>query len=108
MPRGRAGLTMISAERVRRAQGMQAAWWCAQFFNVNERTWRRWCKTGLPLHYGAANIDAEQWDRFERRNQLDLFKPPVQSTARTPVDRHLSVRSSGRASIKTWPRRSRL
>lgn len=87
MPRGRAGLTLISATRVKKAQGFQSARWCARYFGVTERSWRRWCRKGLPLYYGSTRITQEWWDAFEQRNQLDLFP----STTRTSVDRQLSA-----------------
>jgi hypothetical protein len=67
---------MIPPEEVCKARGMWAVHVMASLFGINERTWRRWEKTGAPMHYGRHCFTHEEW--------------------RTRVDRHLSAVSRKR------------
>jgi hypothetical protein len=87
MPRGRAGLDLVKPERVREVFKKFYSWrtgptYVAGLWNVNERTVRRWLKTGLPLCYGAVWITRDEWREFERTGQVPKSRVDAQPIRR--------------------------
>lgn len=76
----------------------------AQWFNVTERTVRRWRRVGIELSYAGRNPTREAWEDFERerpgcalhnapssRGQVSTSEPVRLPGKGTGVDRHLSA-----------------
>lgn len=111
MPRGRAGLALVTPDEVRAAftkhygiggyfipnRDRIAADW-----QVNERTVRRWMATGLPLHYGNVYVRREEWAEFVRTGKSPRA-PIARDLKRTGVDRQLSA-PAGRPGTRTGVR----
>jgi hypothetical protein len=84
MPRGRAGLDLIPAERVlatfKRVYGWRhSPTHIGEAWHVSERTVRRWQQTGLPLCYGRVWITRAEWEAFEKTGAVPKSRtsPPT-------------------------------
>lgn len=63
MPRGRAGLQLVKPEKVQEVFKRSSHHVPALYFNVSERTVRRWVTTGLPLYY-RNNPTPDEWEEY--------------------------------------------